>query len=78
MKWLRLDDGTTWPVDDNGDPDGIDNVNHKLRYARLEDVESVRLSAASILSAYDHLLLMTNERRNAVCNAIKRKRAHTR
>jgi hypothetical protein len=65
--YLMLDDETVFPVilPDN-------EVEHTLRYGTEENIYAQRLYAASVISAYNNLINATNERRNKVCNEIKK------
>ena len=50
MRYLKIDDGTTWPVDD-----GAESVQWRLRYGNSVS-RTDALRAASILSAYSYLI----------------------
>lgn len=65
-----LDDGTLWSVDlAENDEDSLEWI---LRYGTPDQVESLRLVIASVLSSYTALLHNTYRRRNAVMSEIMR------
>jgi hypothetical protein len=53
IHYHRIDD-TTWPVDWSSDQE--DSAEWVLRYGTTERREAQRMSVASILSAYSHLV----------------------
>ncbi len=61
-KVIRLD-GFTFPRIGS-------HLNWKLRYARDQITESDMLEAASIISAYDSLVVKTQKSRNAICKVL--------
>ena len=70
--WTQLADGTVWPV-----PDAVDDdrqIGWTLTYGTPTREELLR--AASIIRAYDFLVLeTTSERRNQIVREIRKVRA---
>jgi hypothetical protein len=66
----RLDNGTNWPLPD-GDPFDRFGANHIVRYAPIEQVAEVRFHAASVMDAYETLLLMPLSQSREVLRALK-------
>lgn len=68
-RYAYLNEETVWPLPESM-LDENESLEWKMRYGTLTREEV--LNAASYLSAYNALVGQTNERRNEVCNAIKR------
>ncbi|NKY60405.1 hypothetical protein [Nocardia flavorosea] len=63
-QWRRLSDGSTWPVMEH-DPD-LDAVEWRLRYASDHLTREDLLYAASVMSAYRHLVYEASQKRVAL------------
>ena len=61
-QFAKIDD-MTWPLSNQSDLAWI------LRYASVRTIED-RLKAASVIDAYNELVSMPQDKRNAICNAL--------
>lgn len=67
--FVHMDNDTVWPTPMD-DPDG--GLEWRLRYAPVEELWKDRFRAASVVSAYRHLMQLPVRYRNKVIAEIKR------
>jgi len=63
---VRIADDVTWP---SPDPGHAETLEWHLRYGTPSKEQC--LTAASYLSAYTHMIFLTQEKRNYICAAIQ-------
>ncbi len=63
--YTKVGEDMTWPSLDQGD------LEWRLRYGIRDDLTAARFKLAAIVAAYRELILMPQNRRNAICAAIK-------
>lgn len=70
LHWVDTGDGSRYPkLIRNNESDSLEWL---LRYGSPEDLYEVRYQAASILAAYEALVMQSNARRNEIANRIKK------
>ena len=67
-RYARIDDQMTWPMPDFSDATG-NSLEWTLRYGT--PTKEQLLTVASYLSAYSHMVGLTQKKRNHICTAIK-------
>lgn len=63
---VRIADEMTWPG-----IDGLDDLEWTLRYGYPQDVMDIRMVAAEVVSAYQHMILCPGRKRDAVIRCIR-------
>jgi len=63
-RYVLVGDDMTWPSGDLGD------LEWELRYGSEECIINQRMVLASVVHAYERLMTLSQQRRNAICGAI--------
>jgi hypothetical protein len=66
--FVKVGPDTVWPGCDT------DDLENSLRYGSDREILNVALNAASVVSAYRHLIYLPQKKRNKICMAIRDKR----
>jgi|GEM_PF-6051861 len=63
--WKKVGSDMTWPAYSQGD------IEWRLRYGNWDSLEKDRMRLASIVSAYQELIVKTQGERNFICKVLK-------